>query len=81
MFGNGASEWARCSLFFASCLSQVGVGQVPGALFFCFGSEPGRSWPGAVFFALFLVQVRGVPADGEKRADFIRRWLFLLYFD
>ena len=33
------------------------------------------------FFALFLAQVRGVPADDEKRVDFIRRWTFLLYFD
>ena len=68
-FGCLISFWARCSLFF--CLVSEPGRSEPGALFF-FGlvSEPGRTGPGALFFLLgILSQVRGVPADGEKRVQ------------
>ena len=78
-------------------LDQVWVGQVihffllgiwawsawaRWSLFFLLGIWARSEWARCVFFLLgILRQLRGVPADGEKRVDFIRRWTFLLYFD
>ena len=70
------------ALFFFCLVSEPGWSDPGALLFFCLVSEPGRSGPGAGFCFLLgiLRQLRGVPTDGEKRVDCIRRWTFLLFF-
>ena len=53
--------------FFLLCMSQVGVGQVVCLIFAWYLSQVGVGQVRFFFLPGILDQIRGVPADGEKR--------------